>query len=97
MQESKLKNYALLHLIIFIWGFTAILGALITIDAVPLVWFRMGLAVLIIAIYLLLIFNFIHINQKQQQKMKITLRKRKLKKGKTKLYLDIYKGYEKKN
>ena len=26
--------------------------------------------------------------------MKITLRKRKLKKGKTKLYLDIYKGYE---
>ena len=54
MQESKLKNYALLHLIIFIWGFTAILGALITIDAVPLVWFRMGLAVLIIAIYFLL-------------------------------------------
>jgi len=45
----------------------------------------------------LLIFNFIQINQKQQQKMKITLRKRKLKKGKTKLYLDIYKGYEKKN
>ena len=29
--------------------------------------------------------------------MKITLRKRKLKKGRTKLYLDIYKGYEKKN
>ena len=54
MQESKLKNYALLHLIIFIWGFTAILGALITLDAVPLVWFRMGLAVLIIAIYFLL-------------------------------------------
>ncbi len=54
MQENKLKNYALLHFIIFIWGFTAILGALITIDAVPLVWFRMGLAVLIIAIYFLL-------------------------------------------
>ena len=54
MQENKLKNYALLHLIVFIWGFTAILGALITIDAVPLVWFRMGLAVLIITIYFLL-------------------------------------------
>ena len=27
--------------------------------------------------------------------MKITLRKRKLKKGRTKLYLDIYKGYTK--
>lgn len=51
MQESKLKNYLLLHLIVFIWGFTAILGALITIDAIPLVFFRMGLAVLFIAIY----------------------------------------------
>ena len=53
MQESKLKNYLLLHLIVFIWGFTAILGALITIDAIPLVFFRMGLAVIFIAIYFL--------------------------------------------
>jgi drug/metabolite transporter (DMT)-like permease len=51
MLENKLKNYLLLHLIVFIWGFTAILGALITIDAIPLVFFRMGLAVLFIAIY----------------------------------------------
>jgi drug/metabolite transporter (DMT)-like permease len=54
MQESKLKNYLLLHLIVFIWGFTAILGALITLDAIPLVWFRMGLAVLFIVIYFLI-------------------------------------------
>ena len=53
MQESKLKNYLLLHLIVFILGFTAILGALITIDAIPLVFFRMGLAVIFIAIYFL--------------------------------------------
>ncbi len=33
-----------LHLIVFIWGFTAILGALISIKAVPLVWYRMGFA-----------------------------------------------------
>lgn len=51
MLESKLKNYLLLHLIVFIWGFTAILGALITIDAIPLVFFRMGLAVFFISIY----------------------------------------------
>ena len=51
MVESKLKNYILLHFIVFIWGFTAILGALISIDAIPLVWFRMLLAVLIIFIY----------------------------------------------
>jgi len=53
MQESKLKNYLLLHLIVFIWGFTAILGALITIEAIPLVWYRMGLASILILIYLL--------------------------------------------
>lgn len=51
MQENKIKNYLLLHLIVFIWGFTAILGALITIDAIPLVWFRMSLAVLFIVFY----------------------------------------------
>lgn len=44
MLESKIKNYLLLHLIVFIWGFTAILGALISIDAEPLVWYRMSLA-----------------------------------------------------
>ena len=54
MQENRLKNYLLLHLIVFIWGFTAILGALITIDAIPLVFFRMGLAVIFIAIYFLI-------------------------------------------
>ena len=53
MQESKLKNYLLLHLVVFIWGFTAILGALISLDAIPLVWFRMSLAVLFIIIYFL--------------------------------------------
>lgn len=54
MPESKLKNYLLLHLIVFIWGFTAILGALITIEAIPLVFFRMSLAAIFIAMYFLL-------------------------------------------
>lgn len=54
MQESKFKNYFLLHLIIFIWGFTAILGALISIDAIPLVWYRMLLASIFTAIYFLI-------------------------------------------
>ena len=53
MQENKLKNYLLLHLIVFIWGFTAILGALISIESVPLVWYRMGFASIFILIYLL--------------------------------------------
>ncbi|SFZ82001.1 Protein containing DUF6 [Tenacibaculum maritimum NCIMB 2154] len=54
MQEgNRFHNYLLLHLIVFIWGFTAILGALISIEAVPLVWYRMLLAVGFIVIYFL--------------------------------------------
>ena len=41
MQNDNLKSYLNLHLIVFIWGFTAILGALITIPADDLVWYRM--------------------------------------------------------
>jgi len=52
MPSDNLKSYLQLHLIVFIWGFTAILGALITLDALPLVWFRMLFAVGFIAIYL---------------------------------------------
>ncbi|WP_166387674.1 MULTISPECIES: DMT family transporter [unclassified Polaribacter] len=54
MQENKLNNYLQLHLIVFIWGFTAILGALISLDAVPLVWYRMSLAVVFIVLYFII-------------------------------------------
>ena len=53
MQTNNLKNYLHLHLIVFIWGFTAILGALISIDAIPLVWYRMLLASVFILLYFL--------------------------------------------
>ncbi|QLE00357.1 DMT family transporter [Galbibacter sp. BG1] len=52
MLNDKLKNYLYLHLIVFIWGFTAVLGALITIDAIPLVWFRMFLASIFVWFYI---------------------------------------------
>lgn len=51
MQNDKLTNYLHLHLIVFIWGFTAVLGALISIDALPLVWYRMLLAVFFVALF----------------------------------------------
>jgi len=44
MRNDKLLNYLHLHFIVFIWGFTAVLGALISIEAIPLVWYRMLLA-----------------------------------------------------
>ena len=52
MLSDNLKSYLHLHVIVFIWGFTAILGALISLDALPLVWFRMLFAVGFIFVYI---------------------------------------------
>jgi drug/metabolite transporter (DMT)-like permease len=54
MQNSYIKNYLHLHFIVFIWGFTAVLGALITINAIPLVWYRVLLASLFILLFILI-------------------------------------------
>ncbi|WP_087137395.1 DMT family transporter [Elizabethkingia meningoseptica] len=51
-----------LHLIVFLWGFTAILGKLITVDALELVFFRMLFA----AIFL---YIFIRVVKKQSMKV----------------------------
>ena len=53
MRNDKLLNYLHLHFIVFIWGFTAVIGALITLEAIPLVWYRMGIASLLVLIYVL--------------------------------------------
>lgn len=42
--ESKAGNYFLLHFIVFIWGWTAILGKAIELPALQLVWLRMPIA-----------------------------------------------------
>lgn len=52
MLSDNAKSHLQLHLIVFIWGFTAVLGRLITLDALPLVWFRMLFAVAFIFIYI---------------------------------------------
>jgi drug/metabolite transporter (DMT)-like permease len=52
MRNDNLKSYLNLHLIVFIWGFTAILGALITIPANFLVWYRMLFAAVFLAAFL---------------------------------------------
>lgn len=54
MQNAKLLNYLHLHFIVFIWGFTAVLGALINLDAVALVWYRMWIAWGFVLIYMLI-------------------------------------------
>ena len=46
------KDYLLLHLSVFIAGFTGVLGRLITLDSAVLVWWRMAAAALIMFVYL---------------------------------------------
>lgn len=52
MRNDNLKSYLNLHLIVFIWGFTAILGALITIKSEFLVWYRMFFAAVFLAVFI---------------------------------------------
>lgn len=52
MQKGKLGSYLNLHLIVFIWGFTAVLGALISINADALVWYRMLFASVFLVLFI---------------------------------------------
>ena len=51
MQKNKLKSLIHFHFIVFIFGFTAILGSLISIDSIEIVWYRMALASIVLLIY----------------------------------------------
>ncbi len=51
MLNDKLKNYGHLHVLVFIAGFTAILGQLISIEAISLVWYRMLIALIFMSGY----------------------------------------------
>lgn len=52
MQNDKLGSYLSLHMIVFIWGFTAVLGALISINADALVWYRMLFATVFLVLFI---------------------------------------------
>ncbi|RCH56437.1 EamA family transporter [Mucilaginibacter hurinus] len=45
------KNLLILHFTVFVWGFTGILGALITVQAMHLVWYRVIIATASLFIY----------------------------------------------
>ena len=47
---SEKKDYLHLHFIVFLWGFTAILGLLITIPSVEIVFYRVLLAAIALAV-----------------------------------------------
>lgn len=55
MQKGSLmKSYLNLHFIVFIWGFTAVLGDLITIKEASLVWYRMLIAGIFMLLYVVI-------------------------------------------
>lgn len=60
----KNKNLLLLHFIVFIWGWSPIVGKLISVQAFQLVWFRMLIAVVVVGIYLIFLKQNLRINKK---------------------------------
>ncbi len=55
MQNDRTKSLLYFHFLVFLFGFTSILGVLIQSEALPLVVWRMGIAALALGIYCLLI------------------------------------------
>jgi len=51
-RKNNIQSYLKLHFIIVIWGFTAVLGALISLEAIPLVWYRLLLALPFLLIWI---------------------------------------------
>ncbi|HEX9825672.1 MAG TPA: DMT family transporter [Flavobacteriaceae bacterium] len=68
MPNAKLKHYLQLHFLVFIAGFTAILGELISIGSIPLVWFRMLIAAIIMLLYITMIKIKIHVDNRAKVK-----------------------------
>jgi drug/metabolite transporter (DMT)-like permease len=59
------KNLIILHLTVFVWGFTGILGALITINAVQMVWYRVLIASLSLFAYFFWSKTSVKVSKKQ--------------------------------
>lgn len=65
MMETTKKNLLILHLTVFIWGFTGVLGKVISIDAVPMVWYRVLIATSTLLIWFLATKTSIKVTRKQ--------------------------------
>ncbi len=63
--ESTKKNLLILHFTVLIWGFTGVLGKVISIDAVPLVWYRVLIATGTLLAWFLITKKDIKITKKQ--------------------------------
>ncbi|TXE16863.1 DMT family transporter [Psychroserpens burtonensis] len=68
MPNDKFKNYLHLHFLVFIAGFTAILGELISIGSTALVWYRMLIAGVLMFAYIKIIKLKIQVSTKTKLK-----------------------------
>jgi len=65
MQKNNLKHFIHLHFLVFIAGFTAVLGELISNSSVSIVWHRMLIASILTIFFILLRKKSLKINLKQ--------------------------------
>jgi len=63
--KTSNKNLYILHATVVIWGFTGILGALISIDAVQMVWYRVLIASASLFLYFIFTKTSIKVSRKQ--------------------------------
>jgi drug/metabolite transporter (DMT)-like permease len=59
---GKFQYHILLHLIILMWGFTGILGKIISLDPLPIVWYRVLIAVVSLGLILPLLKRSLKLN-----------------------------------
>ncbi len=52
MAKAQLKHFLLLHLIVFIWGWSPVLGKAISASALQLVWYRIGITIIALLAYI---------------------------------------------
>ena len=71
MLKNISKHHLLLHFIVFIWGWSPILGKGISLEALPLVWFRIGLTVILMGFYLIYIRASLKISLKKLLQLSI--------------------------
>lgn len=64
MPNVKLKHYLHLHFLVFIAGFTAIIGKLVKVEATALVWYRMVIAAILMFVYIKIVKLNIKITKK---------------------------------
>jgi drug/metabolite transporter (DMT)-like permease len=63
---ARYKYHLLLHIIIFMWGFTGILGKVIQLDAVVIVWHRVLIAMVALGIALLILKKPIKLSSRKE-------------------------------